>query len=111
MVRNFHIAFTDLTLILGSVIGWNVEKLAPFINNSSVRFTCVDVEAYERNSDVITEGGIAVLDTEDIMDVPPGVDGANWFAKIETFHLRVSEYAYITNHEFVHGCPDSFNFG
>ncbi|RYP92663.1 hypothetical protein DL770_001176 [Monosporascus sp. CRB-9-2] len=97
---------------LGSTAsGWNTDKPAPFIKNSSVRFVCVDVEAYEMNADLVTEVGLAVLDTDDIMDVAPGKNGENWFAKIETFHFRIKEYSSIVNSQFVQGCPDSFAFG
>lgn len=98
-------------MLSGSAVGWNVEKPAPFVTTSSVRFVCVDIEADERNASTITEVGIAVLDTEDTMDVPPGIDGLDWISKIQTFHLRTAEYSYIVNHQFVRGCPDLFHFG
>ncbi|KAK7744372.1 hypothetical protein SLS62_010227 [Diatrype stigma] len=90
---------------------WNVEKPAPFITDSSVRFVSVDVEAYEKNADIVTEIGLSVLDTDDIMDIPPGEDGENWFSKIKTYHLRIAEYSYIVNREYVEGCPYMFRFG
>ncbi|RYP47780.1 hypothetical protein DL768_006189 [Monosporascus sp. mg162] len=97
---------------LGSAAsGWNPGKPAPFIKDSSVRFVCVDVEAYEWNADLVTEVGLAVLDTDDIMDVAPGEDGENWLSEIETFHFRTKEYYYLVNSQFVKGCPDSFAFG
>ncbi|EMR68364.1 putative qde-2-interacting protein [Eutypa lata UCREL1] len=91
--------------------GWNVEEPAPFIKDSSVRFVCVDIEAYERNNKLVTEVGLAILDTEDIMDIPPGNDGENWFSQIKTFHFRINEYSHLVNSEFVAGCPYAFNFG
>ncbi|RYO82410.1 hypothetical protein DL764_009610 [Monosporascus ibericus] len=91
--------------------GWNADKPAPFIKDSSVRFVCVDVEAYEMNADLVTEVGLAVLDTDDIMDVAPGKNGENWLSEIETFHFRIKEYSSMINSQFVHGCPGSFAFG
>ncbi len=86
-------------------------KPAPFIRDSSVRFVCIDVEAYEKNTNIVTEIGLAILDTEHIMDIPPGDDGKSWFPEIKTFHFRIAEYSYMVNSEYVRGCPNSFNFG
>ncbi|RYP63466.1 hypothetical protein DL771_009259 [Monosporascus sp. 5C6A] len=91
--------------------GWNTDKPAPFIKDSSVRFVCVDVEAYEMNAELVTEVGLAVLDTDHIMDMAPGKDGENWFSEIETFHFRIKEYSSMINSQFVQGCPDSSAFG
>lgn len=108
----FLLTLRILTIILGYPMGsWNIDKPAPYILDSTVRFVCVDVEAYERDANVITEIGLAVLDSEDIMDMPTGKDGENWFSEIKAFHLRISEYSSLVNSEFVRGCPDSFNFG
>lgn len=60
---------------------------------------------------MVTEVGIAVLDTKDIDGIPPGDNGANWFQLIKAYHLRVDEYKGIVNSEFVQGCPHAFNFG
>ncbi|KAI1074340.1 hypothetical protein F5B20DRAFT_586356 [Whalleya microplaca] len=91
--------------------GWNVDMEVPFATNGSVRFVCVDIEAWERQPNVITEVGLAVLDTYETMDVPPGKDGRNWFQLVESYHFRIKEYSHMVNHEFVQGCPNSFDFG
>lgn len=78
---------------------------------SSVKFVCVDVEANELNASTITEIGLAILDTEDIEDVPPGENGKNWLPYIAAHHLRISEYRSIVNSRYVQGCPDAFDFG
>ncbi|CAJ2510002.1 Uu.00g059020.m01.CDS01 [Anthostomella pinea] len=96
---------------LDSSAPWEVSMPVPFKTKASVRFVCVDVEAYERNTNVVTEIGFAILDTEDTMDVPPGENGENWFPLIKAHHLRIDEYSYMVNHDFVKGCPGSFNFG
>ena len=90
---------------------WNVNLAPPFRNEWSARFVCVDAEAYERNNSIVTEIGIAILDTDDIIGVAPGEKGQNWFPLIETHHLRVKEVSDMVNHEFVNGCPDYFDFG
>ncbi|KAK8140317.1 hypothetical protein PG984_000383 [Apiospora sp. TS-2023a] len=55
--------------------------------------------------------GIAILDTQDIVDLSPGESGRNWFNKIQAHHLRVAEVAHVVNSRFVQGCPDDFDFG
>ena len=87
------------------------EKIAPFPQEGSVVFVCVDVEAYERNTSQITEIGIATLDTADISSVIPGEGGLNWMGLIRSRHFRINEYKHLRNTEFVDGCPDRFEFG
>ncbi|OTB08354.1 hypothetical protein M426DRAFT_316978 [Hypoxylon sp. CI-4A] len=94
-----------------SMEGWTVDKPPPFKPNDSVRFVCVDVEAWERGTRVVTEVGFAVLDTEDIVNVPPGTDGHDWFPLIKSFHYRIEEHMDKVNHRYVEGCPDAFHFG
>lgn len=72
---------------------------------------CCDVETYEKNPGLVTELGFAILDTKKLIDVAPGAGAQNWFGLIQGRHIRIKEYSYITNREFVHGCPDSFIFG
>jgi hypothetical protein len=86
-------------------------KCAPYPFYMNPIFVCVDVEAWERNNDVITEIGVSFLDTQDIAAVQPGQDGENWARKINTQHFRIDEYAHHVNHQFVLGCPDKFEFG
>lgn len=71
----------------------------------------MDVEAYERNHNIITEIGISTLDTLDLVDVVPGENGENWREKIRARHFRIHEHMHYTNKEFVHGCADKFEFG
>ncbi|KAI0542260.1 hypothetical protein GGR58DRAFT_526336 [Xylaria digitata] len=91
--------------------GWDVLKPAPFKHRESVRFVCVDVEAYEKDARVVTEIGLAVLDTEDIVDTCPGEKGENWFSLVQAYHFRIKERRYIVNSEYVQGCPEAFDFG
>ncbi|KAI1374540.1 hypothetical protein F4677DRAFT_160415 [Hypoxylon crocopeplum] len=94
-----------------SAAGWNVKMPVPFKAKDSLRFVCVDVEAWETSSRVVTEVGLAVLDTEDTIDVPPGKDGHNWFPLINSYHFRIREHMNKVNHMYVQGCPDKFGFG
>jgi hypothetical protein len=84
---------------------------APFTFDRSVVFVCVDVESYEKAHDKITEVGVATLDTRDLEGVAPGKDGDNWRPKIRARHFRIEQYKHLVNRDFVHGCPDSFDFG
>jgi hypothetical protein len=86
-------------------------QLARFEQEASVVFVCVDVEAYERNTKLITEIGIATLDTKDIASVVPGEGGANWMSCIRARHFRINEHKHLNNVEFVAGCADRFEFG
>lgn len=70
-----------------------------------------DVEAWEIDHRAITEVGISTLDTMDIIDLPPGKDGENWFGKVRHRHFRIEEYKHLVNHERIHGCPERFEFG
>ncbi|KAI2642644.1 hypothetical protein GGS21DRAFT_184121 [Xylaria nigripes] len=90
---------------------WDVSKPTPFKDREHVRFVCVDFEAYERSPKTVTEVGLAILDTEEITEVPPGERGENWFSKIQYYHFRIAERLHMINHQWVQGCPEDFNFG
>lgn len=77
----------------------------------SVLFVAIDIEAYEENQNVITELGIATLDTKDIRAVAPGDRGENWFPLISARHIRVKENSWVMNSRYVQGCADNFDFG
>ncbi|KAI1437698.1 hypothetical protein GGR50DRAFT_691965 [Xylaria sp. CBS 124048] len=90
---------------------WDVSKPALFQAREHYRIVCIDCEAWEMNPHRITEIGLAILDTGDIVDIPPGEKGENWWTRIRTHHLRIEEYKHIVNKKYLQGCPDSFNFG
>ncbi|KAH8815693.1 hypothetical protein F5884DRAFT_627218, partial [Xylogone sp. PMI_703] len=77
----------------------------------SVIFICVDVEAWEHNRSIITEVGIATLDTEDLKSIPPGENASNWRNFIRARHFRISEHKHYNNSQYVSGCADRFMFG
>jgi hypothetical protein len=92
-------------------VNFDAAKPAPYNQENSVVFVCVDIEAYERNTSLITEIGIATLDTRDIASMIPGEGGANWRSMIRARHFRIKEYQHLQNVEFVQGCADRFEFG
>ncbi|KAI1762489.1 hypothetical protein GGR53DRAFT_468238 [Hypoxylon sp. FL1150] len=75
-------------------LDWNGYMPVPFRTEDNVRFVCVDVEAWERATHVVTEVGLAILDTRDIISVPPGGSrvGYNWFTLIKSYHFRIREH-------------------
>lgn len=87
------------------------DQPAPFTRELDVVFVCVDVEAYERNASIITEIGIATLDTRELASVILGEGGANWMKIIRARHFRINEHKHYQNGEFVKGCADRFEFG
>lgn len=71
----------------------------------------VDCEAYEFMPKYITEIGVSVLDTRDIIGVEPGLEGENWVCKIKSRHFRTEEHRHRRNKRHVQGFPDNFMFG
>ncbi|KAI9839010.1 MAG: hypothetical protein M1837_002297 [Sclerophora amabilis] len=88
-----------------------VSSPAPFPQESSVIFIAVDVESFERDHNLITEIGIATLDTLDLANLAPGEGGANWMPHIRGRHFRIQEYSHLKNKDFVDGCADKYEFG
>lgn len=77
----------------------------------SVVFVAIDLEAYELDQSMITEVGLAVLDTEDIANVAPGEGRKNWFDRIKARHIRVKENRWALNSIHVQGRAEYFDFG
>jgi hypothetical protein len=89
----------------------NPDQPAPYPFERRPVFIAFDVEAWEMDHRAITEVGISTLDTLDIIDLPPGKDGENWFGKIRHRHFRIEEFKHLVNSERIHGCPERFEFG
>lgn len=104
-------AFRNAMANLPEPVDFDAEKTAPYSHGADAVFICVDVEAYERNSYQITEIGIATLDTRDLKFLSPGRGGVNWREMIRARHFRIKEHKHLINKDFVHGCPDRFEFG
>ncbi|KAH9898852.1 hypothetical protein F4778DRAFT_171810 [Xylariomycetidae sp. FL2044] len=90
---------------------WTHDMTVPFKSAESVRFVCVDIEAWERDHRIVTEVGLAVLDRDDTMQQPPGRNAQNWFRLIKAHHFVIEEYTHLKNTRYVKGCPEKFEFG
>ena len=90
---------------------YDPEQVAPFDQEKDVVFVCVDIESYERAHGIITEIGIATLDTRDVAKAIPGEDGGGYRNIIRARHFRISENSSYRNTEFVQDCPDKFEYG
>ncbi|KAI1822320.1 hypothetical protein F4861DRAFT_541096 [Xylaria intraflava] len=101
-----HVASTNLV-----PEQWDVSKPSPFKPREHIRFVSVDFEAYEKCHRLVTEIGLSVLDTEDLIGVPPGEKGENWLSHVRVHHLRIRERSHLVNSKYIQGCPEAFNFG
>ena len=86
----------------------DITKPAPNVFHQNVIFISVDVESYERDRKAITEIGISTLDTNDLINLPPGEGGLAWMKRIRSRHFRVRENSHLVNSDFVAGCADRF---
>jgi DNA polymerase III epsilon subunit-like protein len=90
------------------------NESAPFPFHRHVRLICLDVEAWEKDRKIITELGVAVLDTNDAALVPPGNDATNWKQLIQAKHYRIYEYEHLTNTTYMahtEGYTPKFRYG
>ncbi|CAK7202642.1 hypothetical protein SEUCBS139899_005368 [Sporothrix eucalyptigena] len=86
-------------------------RAPPFPQEKDVVFVAMDIESYEFNHSAITEIGFGILDTRDLVGVPPGLNCQNWMDLIRGRHLRIREHASMVNRRHVHGSENNFNFG
>ena len=111
-------------VITPSTVQFDPEGPAPFEQEKDAIFICVDIEAWENSHNIITEIGIATLDTRDLANLPPGkaparedgsegkgCDGPAWRAAIRARHFRIQEHRHYRNHVHVKDCPDRFEYG
>ncbi|KAI9045473.1 uncharacterized protein KD926_007888 [Aspergillus affinis] len=90
---------------------WDMTQPMPYPFWKNPVLISIDVECNERCHSQVTEVGISTLDLSRLSGVPPGEQGAQWTAQIQSRHLRVHEFGHIVNHEFIRGCPAYFKFG
>lgn len=69
----------------------DVTKPAPYAFDMDAIFIAIDFEAYESPPRMVTEIGIATLDTRDLKGVAPGEVGKEWHKAIRGRHIRVDE--------------------
>ena len=89
----------------------DVDHVLPYPFDNTVIFICIDVEVWEKNQHSITEIGVSILDTLDLIGIPPGRNAMNWEPKIHKYHFRITENSHLVNCRYVQGCPDRFEFG
>ncbi|KXS97529.1 hypothetical protein AC578_4590 [Pseudocercospora eumusae] len=99
----------DITSLTVSAIDHN--QPAPYPFDGEPILIAIDCEAWEESPRMVTEIGLATLDTRDLKGVPPGENGEDWHQFIRGRHLRVIEYKDYVNYKFVWGCPNNFEFG
>lgn len=98
-------------LSVPSISPIDVSKPAPHAFDEDAVIIAIDVESFERAHHLITEVGVATLDTRDLLDVPPGRVGEEWHKHIRGRHFRIIEHKHLNNTDFVRGCADRFEFG
>ncbi|TLS29772.1 hypothetical protein PpBr36_00454 [Pyricularia pennisetigena] len=76
-----------------------------------IKFVCVDVETYELNHNLVTEIGIAELDTLSLRGKPAGDKSQNWFNLIKSYHYVIKENSWAMNGQHVANNQQNFNFG
>lgn len=69
----------------------DVSKPVPHAFDMDAIFIAIDLEAYESPPRMVTEIGIATLDTRDLKGVAPGEIGKEWHSLIRGRHVRVAE--------------------
>lgn len=89
----------------------DLDQPAPQPFDRDVVFVSIDVEAFERAHNLITEVGISTLDTADIQLLAPGNGGSNWMECIRSRHFRISNHEHLRNTTFCTGDPEKFLFG
>jgi hypothetical protein len=114
----------DSDIITSATLKFNPEVPAPFPLEKDTIFVGVDIEAWEDSQNIITEIGIATLDTRDLAGLAPGsavasedgsegkgCDGPAWRAAIRARHFRIREHQHCRNTKHVRDCPDRFEYG
>lgn len=89
----------------------DLGRVAPFPFEKEPIIVSIDVESYERAHNLITEIGISTLDTLDLVDIAPGLNGKNWTDQIRSRHFRISGRENLVNRDFCIGHPEAFEFG
>lgn len=103
----------DPALDMSSISLSSVDPSSPPPHNFDldVIFIAIDVEAFEHSPKVVTEIGVATLDTRDLQNEVSGPAGLEWQKPIRARHFRIIEYKHLINQDFCEGCPDAFEFG
>ncbi|KAF2668723.1 hypothetical protein BT63DRAFT_425998 [Microthyrium microscopicum] len=79
---------------------FSIDNPPPYEPSTYPILVSVDVEAWERNHNCVTEVGVSTLDTKVLNDMPPGELGANWMETIDAKHWIMLDYIDLHNTEF-----------
>lgn len=94
-----------------SISSINLSEPPPHQFDMDAIFIAIDCEAYEKWPKVVTEIGVATLDTRDLEGCSPGSVGQDWHKHIRSRHFRIIEHKHLVNKEYCAGCPESFDYG
>ncbi|KAF2091367.1 hypothetical protein K490DRAFT_31204, partial [Saccharata proteae CBS 121410] len=96
-------------LNLPPVCGPSLEP-TPRQPDEDVIFIALDLEAWEFDHRIITEVGIATLDTRDLTSADPS-DPNSFLRHVKASHFIIKNHEKHVNRKFVRGCPRMFHFG
>ncbi|KAK5125341.1 hypothetical protein LTR85_000450 [Meristemomyces frigidus] len=94
-----------------SISAIDPSKPPPHLLDSDAVIIAIDCEAYEKWPKVVTEIGVATLDTRDLKGNAPGEVGQGWHQYIRGRHFRIIEHKHLVNKDYCIGCPDDFDYG
>ncbi|KAK4548611.1 hypothetical protein LTR36_009521 [Oleoguttula mirabilis] len=94
-----------------SIAAIDPSKPPPYPLDMDAIFISIDCEAYEKWPKVVTEVGVATLDTRDLQGNAPGSVGQNWHKHIRGRHFRIIEHKHLVNKEYCPGDPTAFEYG
>lgn len=94
-----------------SISAIDQAKPPPYPFEQDAIIIAIDCEAYERTPKVVTEIGLATIDTRDLQGQAPGEAGVDWHKHIRPRHFRISEHKHLVNHLYCKGAPDQFDYG
>lgn len=89
-----------------------LEKTLSLLDEKDVVLISIDFEALEGPPHPISEIGICIFDTRQLVGgTDAGSNATSWWPLIQAHHIRVKEYAGLRNYRHVKGCPKNFDFG
>lgn len=97
---------------VSTLLGVPTNADDPMADKDAV-FVCIDCEAWEFDQKVITEVGVAVLDTRKLKALPTDSAAAEaaCFSHMAVAHFLIAEHRHRVNRKFIKGYPDKFTFG
>lgn len=86
------------------------QAVPPYPFDQNPVFVSIDVECYEHDKSKVTEIGIAILDTADLVGKSPGTNGVDWQLYIRARHLRIRDNSHLRNGDFVADAAENFRY-